>query len=33
MSSAARWSPESWARIRAMLIKEVIQLRRDRITC
>jgi len=32
MSLAARWSPESWARIRAMLIKEVIQLRRDRIT-
>jgi ABC-2 type transport system permease protein len=32
MSSTARWSPESWARIRAMLIKEVIQLRRDRIT-
>jgi ABC-2 type transport system permease protein len=32
MSLAARWSSESWARIRAMLIKEVIQLRRDRIT-
>jgi ABC-2 type transport system permease protein len=32
MSLAARWSPESWARIRAMLIKEMIQLRRDRIT-
>jgi ABC-2 type transport system permease protein len=32
MSSAARGSFESWARIRAMLIKEVIQLRRDRIT-
>ena len=32
MSSAARWSSESWARIRAMLIKEVIQLRRDRIS-
>ena len=32
MSSAARWSSESWGRTQAMLIKEVIQLRRDRIS-
>jgi ABC-2 type transport system permease protein len=32
MSSAARWSSESWGRTQAMLIKEVIQLRRDRVS-
>jgi ABC-2 type transport system permease protein len=32
MSAEARWSSESWARTRAMLIKELIQLTRDRAT-